>query len=591
MFTLFSNLYRLWSFVKPQKRKYFTFLVIAMVVSAALEVIAIGTIAPFLSALSNRDAFLSSETGLLLQRIISAHITTDPLVFLIVFFGLISLISGLIRVGVLWLSIRLSFDIGADISADVYRNALHEPYAVHAQNNSSELLSAISINVERVIYYVINPVLVILTSTLTFIAIFFTILILEPLLTLILVCGVLLIYLIIIFASMARVRSYSNYIPQKTSERLKLLQEGLGGIRDIILSGSQMYFSKIYENTDRPLRRAQSNLQFLGASPRYVLEAVGLFLLAVLAYTSNKANLSLSDLVPALGLLALGIQRLLPIVQQFYNAWISLKGNQSTLRDILSRLEAIKLSTDLASPVQFNRSISLKNVSFQYNETRRHVLCQLNLDIQKGCKVGFIGETGSGKSTLLDILMGLLSPTEGAVWVDDYPLTDNMSSNWRKCIAHVPQNIHLSDCSVIENIAFGVHPDDIDCERVRTAARWAQIDEVIESWPQGYDTRVGERGIQLSGGQRQRVGLARAFYRKSHLLVLDEATSALDELTETAVMDAIAEFDPDLTVLIIAHRIHTLRHCDRIVELSAGFVKWVGTYEQLVARGSQPIVS
>jgi ATP-binding cassette subfamily B protein len=210
------------------------------------------------------------------------------------------------------------------------------------------------------------------------------------------------------------------------------------------------------------------------------------------------------------------------------------------------------------------------------------VLNDLSFTIRKGTRVGFVGSTGSGKSTALDLLMGLLMPTEGELLVDNEPVTGSRVRAWQRSIAHVPQSIYLADTTLAENIAFGVPREAIDLERVRRAARQAQIAEFIESRLEGYDVSVGERGIRLSGGQRQRIGIARALYKQASVLVFDEATSALDNATEQSVMDAIDGLDRDLTIVLIAHRLTTVRRCDTIIELQNGRLVAQGTYEQLL---------
>jgi ATP-binding cassette subfamily B protein len=212
------------------------------------------------------------------------------------------------------------------------------------------------------------------------------------------------------------------------------------------------------------------------------------------------------------------------------------------------------------------------------------VLRGVNLRIPRGSRVGFIGATGSGKSTLIDILMGLLPPREGQLLIDGTPVFPDQIRGWQAHLAHVPQAIFLADISIAENIAFGVPPEQIDRERVRAAARQAQIAEAIEGWSEGYDTLVGERGVRLSGGQRQRIGIARALYKRADVIVFDEATSALDNQTEAAVMQAIEGLHPDLTILIVAHRLTTLRSCDRIVELERGGIRRIGSYQEIIGE-------
>jgi ABC-type multidrug transport system fused ATPase/permease subunit len=234
------------------------------------------------------------------------------------------------------------------------------------------------------------------------------------------------------------------------------------------------------------------------------------------------------------------------------------------------------------APLPFQDAIRFDAVGFRYSSDGPWVLDGFNFTIPKGARVGFVGSTGSGKSTTLDLLMGLLIPIEGELLVDGHSISGERLRAWQQTIAHVPQSIYLADATLAENIAFGVPPDTIDLDRVQQAARQAQIADFIESSPEGYQAHVGERGIRLSGGQRQRIGIARALYKQASVLVFDEATSALDNATEQSVMDAIEGLGSDLTILLIAHRLTTVRRCDTIVELEHGQVVAQGTYEQLL---------
>ena len=236
----------------------------------------------------------------------------------------------------------------------------------------------------------------------------------------------------------------------------------------------------------------------------------------------------------------------------------------------------------LPKPIPFSKEIKLNNLNFRYTEGSPWVLKNVNLSLKKGSHIGFIGVTGSGKSTLLDIIMGLLPATNGELIIDQLPLNNQNLRAWQAHIAHVPQNIYLSDGTIEENIAFGIENEEIDHQRVKKAAQQAQISELIGQWKDGYQTFVGERGIRLSGGQRQRIGIARALYKQASVLIFDEATSALDNETEQAVMDAIEGLDKELTILIIAHRLTTLKGCDKIVKLGKNNAINVLSYKEVL---------
>jgi ATP-binding cassette, subfamily B, bacterial PglK len=312
-------------------------------------------------------------------------------------------------------------------------------------------------------------------------------------------------------------------------------------------------------------------------------------LIAVLAYSLAGRPAGITSVIPVLGALALGAQRLLPVLQQAYSSWTAMSGGRASLSDALDLLEQplpAHADAPLPAPIPFQRGITLNRVAFSYTPRGPNVLKELELSIPKGGRIGFIGSTGSGKSTLLDIVMGLLHPTEGSLEIDDVVITPQNYRAWQAHIAHVPQTIFLADTTIAENIAFGVPLELINHDRVRQAAQKAQIAQAIESWSNQYDTLVGERGVRLSGGQRQRIGIARALYKQADVIVFDEATSALDNDTERAVMQSIESLDNELTILIVAHRLTTLKNCNQIVELDDGGVKRIGTYINIVGHPS-----
>jgi ATP-binding cassette subfamily B protein len=558
-----------------------------MVLASFTEILSIGAVLPFLAALTAPDRVFAHPAA---QPVIQSLGLTAPeqlLLPLTVTFGVAALITGAMRLVLFWASTRLSFATGADLSINIYRRTLYQPYAVHCARNSSEVINGISTKANSVIYAIVLPSLMLISSSVMLIAILIALLAVEPVIALVAFGGFGLIYTCIVGLSRRQLLIDSRRIASESTQVIKSLQEGLGGIRDVLIDGSQATYCQIYCNADLRLRRAQGNYMVIGQSPRYAVEALGMLLIAALAYSLAQQADGISKAIPILGALAVGAQRLLPVLQQAYSSWTSIRGGQVSLQDTLELLDqplpdyADKIA---AQPLSFKGTISLKHLAFRYSPQTPYVLKQLNLTIAKGSRVGFIGTTGSGKSTLLDIVMGLLQPTDGALEIDGQPVTPINNRAWQAHIAHVPQAIFLADSSIEENIAFGVPIDQIDPQRVRQAAQQAKIADSIESWPKQYQTFVGERGIRLSGGQRQRIGIARALYKQADVIIFDEATSALDNETEQAVMQAIEGLSKDLTLLIIAHRITTLKNCTQIVELGEGGIKRVGSYHDILIQ-------
>jgi ATP-binding cassette subfamily B protein len=398
-----------------------------------------------------------------------------------------------------------------------------------------------------------------------------------------------LIYACIISMTRKQLLTDSQRISHESNNVIKTVQEGLGSMRDVLIDGSQAIYCQIYHNADLPLRRAQGRNQFVSTSPRYAIEALGMVAIAILAYWLVQQTDGITKAIPILGAIAIGSVRLLPLLQQSYQAWSGIMGGQAMLQDVLELLEQ-PLPDDAGQPppkpLPFKQSIGLNQLSFRYSPDSPYILEKINLTIVKGSRVGFIGTTGCGKSTLLDIIMGLLTPTNGTLEIDGQPLTPSNNRAWQAHLAHVPQTVFLADSTIGENIALGVAKDKIDYQRMRQSAQQAQLADSIESWPNQYQTLVGERGIRLSGGQRQRIGIARALYKQADVIVFDEATSALDNETEQSVMQSIEDLSKDLskdlTILIVAHRLSTLKSCTQIVELGEGGIKRIDTYQGIM---------
>jgi ATP-binding cassette subfamily B protein len=558
-----------------------------MIFASFAEILSIGAVLPFLGALTAPNRIFELPIAQPFIQTLDLSAPDQLLLPLTIAFGLAALMAGAMRLLLLWASTRISFATGADLSIDIYRRTLYQPYAVHVARNSSEVINGISSKANSAIYGVIVPALSLISSGIMLSAILIALLSVSPFIALVAFGGFGVIYAFIIRITRKRVLINSQRIAHESTQVIKSLQEGLGGIRDVLIDGSQDAYCQIYRNADHPVRHAQGNNVFISQSPRYGMEALGMLLIAALAYSLAKQPDGIANAIPILGAFALGAQRLLPALQLVYGSWVNIKGSQASLQDALDLLEQPLpdyVGQPVAKPLPYSQRISLNQISFRYDPQGPWVLNNINFIIAKGSRIGFIGTTGSGKSTLLDIIMGLLPATEGRLEIDGQPVEEVNHRAWQAHIAHVPQAIFLADSSIEENIAFGIPKDMIDHECVKQAARQAQIADIIESWPKQYQTFVGERGIRLSGGQRQRIGIARALYKQADVIIFDEATSALDNETELAVMQAIEGLSKDLTILIIAHRLTTLKNCTQVVELGNGGILRNGTYQEIVTQ-------
>lgn len=580
-----KKLIQFWSQLNNQRQKQYGFLLVLMIVASFVEIISISMVFPFLAAITSPIQIFSHPATEPLIRILSLSSPEQLVLPLTIIFIVVTLAAGCIRLLLLLANTKLSFSTGSDVSVSIYRKTLYQPYIVHISRNSSEIINGIAIKVNAVVHITMQT-LNILSSIIIIIAITTALIYINPVIALSTIGCFALIFLAIAVITNKRLLSNGRIVARESTRVLMCLQEGLGGIRDIIIAGNQEAYSQAYLAADLPSRRAQGSTSFISASPKYVVEAFGMVLIALIAYAlTMHSNSSDSTAIPALGLIVLAGQRLLPNLQQVYGAWASMQGELASFEDVLELLSQPiieNVTNSHTSKLNFVDKIQLRKISYRYNNDAPWIIKNLDLTIKAGSCVGFIGVTGCGKSTLMDIIMGLLAPSSGTVLVDGVEVTSINVRYWHQNIAHVPQDIFLIDNSVAENIALGKRVGGIDYEKVKFVAQQAKIAETIESWPQGYDTVVGERGVRLSGGQRQRLGIARALYYDPTIIIFDEATSALDTETEEDVMKSIAKLNDKLTILIVAHRTTTLKNCDEIIQLGpAGNIIRNGTYDQI----------
>lgn len=569
--------------LSAKRRVQLVLVLLLMLLGAVTEVVTLGAVLPFLGLLA--DPSLESAVPLV-QNVLgaAAHILgVPPLLAAAILFGGMALIAGAVRLTLTWASYKFVFMVGADLGREIYSRILQQPYTYHLGHNSSETLASMN-KINMLVMGTLAAYMQMAIACLMSAFIFAGLLLIDAVVAL--AAGSLFVSLYWATSRYAkrRLTHNSKTIAESDVLKNKAMQEGLGAIRDVILDNNHPVYVAHFSRADLAQRHAQATNMVLAVSPKYVIESLGLILIAALAYVLADGPHAAAAALPVLGALALGAQKMLPYMQTIYNALATIRGNQT---GALGALELLALplpeqchfqETDL----QRNRNesdnkhiprIELKNVKFRYSDISPWVIQDVNLQIYAGQRVGFVGTTGGGKSTLTDLIMGLLTPTDGHVLVEGARLTQSNMKDWRSRIAHVPQTIYLSDTTVAENIALGVPREKIDMKRLKAAIVQAQLTEVIDNLPNGLESRVGERGVQLSGGQRQRIGIARALYKQADVLVLDEATSALDAETESKVMDAIYRLSSNLVVLIIAHRTSTLAGCDRICRFHSGRIE------------------
>jgi len=579
--SLISNIFQLWAYLGKRRKLQFIFLFILMIISIFSEIISIGSVIPFLSALTNPNALMHNSFFQPMVRFLEIKSASDLLLPLTLGFVGASVFAAMIRILILWFNTRLSASMGIQLRTDVYSRTLHQSYEFHVSHNSSELISMVTEKVGAAIQSGILHVLMSITAFLASLSIAAALLIISPIVAILASCilggGYLLIGLIV----RKRIGIYGTISAKNQPKAIKCMQEGLGGIRDVILDNSYSVFTAAYHQAASKIQLSVMRISFLSLVPKSLLEVLAIALIAIMAYFMQEGQNV--DILPVLGALALGAQRLLPNLQQIYFSWTNINSNRLVLSEVVSRIyQPLPVAAESSKELKFTDSIFLDALCFKYQGSDSYVLNNISLNISKGSKIGFIGETGSGKSTLLDLIMGLLCPSSGSMVIDGVKLNQTSIRDWQSNIAHVPQSIFLSDASVAENIAFGIPLDGIDMYKVEKSAKQSHIHEVIQGLPEGYHTHVGERGVQLSGGQRQRIAIARALYKKASVIVFDEATSALDNATELSVMQEVNLLGEDLTILIIAHRLSTLIGCDQIYKLKNGYIIGAGSYDEVI---------
>ena len=557
-----------------------------MLVGGVAELFTLAAVFPLLALMADpQDVPHSRSTELL--KMVGLNVSHFSLPLLGALFCVIAVVAAVIRISLARASQNFVFRVGYELGVSLYERMLYQPYSFHAQLNSSRIVASVN-NVQQLLSNLFMPLMQGVSALTLGSFIVAGLLIVNPPVALVAMLGFSSIYMGVSLATRGRLRKNADYIHIMRKERVQAVQEGLGGIRDVLIDNSQPVYIKKFARLDRKLRDAQAANALIAVAPRFVVEALGMVFIVGLALFLNAVHGSLAGSLPVLAVLALGAQRLMPLLQQVYSTWANVMGNRAMFLGAVELLQSPvpeRFETEgTIVPLPMNKALALKKVGFRYAPDGPDVLQDINVDIPHGSWVGFVGKSGSGKSTMMDLVLGLLKPTTGSILVDGIPLDESNVLSWQKQIAHVSQHIFLSDGTITENVAFGVATKLIDQQRVRDACREAELEDMIDALPEGFETIIGERGIRLSGGQRQRIGIARALYKRASVLVLDEATSALDDLTEASIIDAVQRLGRRYTVLMIAHRLTTLRDCDMIYRMDQGRIVEHGSYNSVIGQ-------
>jgi len=589
MFTQLKELYSLLTEDQRKKLRRLQFLVVLMAFAELGSVLSIG---PFMALVGDMSQLQSDGIVGDIYRMSGLE---DPRTFLF-WTGigvLVALtIAALISMFTIWRLSMYGARVGAELSSRLYSHYMHQPWLFHASGSSSQLTNQIAQECGRITGGIINPLMQmnarIVMAVLMAVAIF----VFNPIVA---ITG------LVIFASaymamyrIVRQRLIRNGGTITTSNRMrfKMMGEGFGGIKDALLLGRQGVFTDRFQQASFRLANAQGKNQVMSQVPRFVMELVAFgSVIFLILYLLAAHDGNLGTILPLLSVYALAGFKLLPAFQQIYRSISGIRGNLTAFEGLRDDLRASATATLQLAPSENSsehltprESIELKNVQFTYPGKAEPALQDLTINIGVNQVIGLVGASGSGKSTAIDILLGLIQPENGDLLIDGEPITKQQLRAWQNSLGFVPQSIFLADSSIRENIAFGLPPELVDEEKVQRAATMAHLDELLAELPEGLNTRVGERGVQLSGGQRQRIGIARALYHDADVLILDEATSALDGITEKLIMDAIHDFSGQKTIIMIAHRLATVKKCDSIYLLANGQVTDQGSYSELCQR-------
>jgi ABC-type multidrug transport system fused ATPase/permease subunit len=578
-----------WSVLAPAQRRAAAWTLLLSLIMAFSTIIGIASIAPFFSLLGN--PLLIDQNGLLHWLFIHSGFSSRRgfEVALGAAFMALVLIANSINLLGAFVMIRVAQSIGTDLQSTLFGEYLSRPYLFHARTHSALLFNNIMHETTRTTNEILSNIFLLVTHATTALFIIVVVTLVNPLVALAMIAALLGGYVLIYLALRDRLFHAGQVQSHFYTQLTKTVNESLGAIKEILVLGIQDFLYAGFARSCREFGRAAANTQIIGQSPRHVMECVavaGLVLAALLASGGGGIGSWLGQLT----FLGFAAYRLLPTLHQAFAALVRIRAAKAGFAviapDLLSARARVHaaVAADPLWQLTPTKEIRLSDVQFRYAAGSRLALDGVSLCIPARAAIGLVGANGSGKTTLVDSIAGLLAPSSGAISIDGMPLDESSSAAWQSRIAYVPQDIFLLDMSIAQNIALSAAPGQIDRGRLTAAAQLAQLDTLVGSLEGGFEHRVGERGMNLSGGERQRIGIARALYRDASVLILDEATNALDGLTEQELMATILRLRGRYTVILIAHRLNTVRACDLIVELDQGKIVATGSYDELSRR-------
>jgi len=573
-FNFYYLLIKLFSFIKNFKKKYLVALLFILTLSAFLEICILGFLYILIKAFTNPDYYYGTFFFQFLIKLFNLTNNQQLVLLISIFFIIVCFLSGILRLFFIYISTLFLNYIGRAVGILCYEKMIYQNFDFYFTNNTNTILSIFSTKLVFIfnsIFNTINMFYNIIIFLLTFLILSYINFYISILAT----AFFIILYILIIFFFKDKIIKNGSIIANEQPLNLKIIRETFSGFRDILLNNNQKFYTNIFSNSSNKLLKAQDKFKFIYSIPRPIIETVLLMSVGfVIAINSNNYE-SLEKLLPFLATIAVAAQRILPILNQLYTSHATNLDQTESLRFIITFLskETISFDNKKIKPLEFSKSIVLKNVSFYYNSKTSPILKDINLNILAGSRIGIIGKSGSGKSTLADLILGIVNPIKGEILVDGKSII-NKKQSWYSKVANVPQNIFITEQTIAENIAFGVEKNKIDLNKVKNVAKQAQISDFIDSKSGGYWSFIGEKGLKISVGQRQRIAIARALYKKSSLIVFDEATSSLDSDVEKLILNTIFNLNrKNYTLIIISHKFQNLKKCDFIYKIENSKLK------------------
>ena len=564
---------------------------------AALEVLGVVSVMPFLSVLGNPEIVKSNDVLSSAYAYLDFPSVDSFLLVLGVFSFMFILVSAGFRMLTHYAMNRFIESRRHAIGTRLLETYLRQPYAFFLNRHSSDMAKSILSETDLVTNNTLRPAMDLVAYTVVLLSMIILVMLVDPKVAFIVIAILGGVYALIYLGVRGVLGRIGRNRLKANKERFTAAGEALGGIKSIKLLGRESVYRQLFRRPSARFARYQATSQTLSQVPNFLVEAVALggiiaLTLALLGTRGGAADGQLGEILPLLGVYAFAGLRMKPAAQKIYSAFAKLRFGASALdsicEDLVQRSALAEIRAPVGEPLRPQKTIALQDVHYTYPNAKGQALTGINMEIPVSTSIGLVGSTGAGKTTMVDVLLGLLRPSQGHISVDGIPVTDDKLRAWQHALGYVPQDIFLTDSTVSENIALGVPRDQIDRDQVERCARMAQVhDFIVNEMPDGYDTMVGERGVRLSGGQRQRIGIARALYHDPQVLIFDEATSALDNLTEQAVMQAVRNLSHQKTIILIAHRLSTVRDCDCIYMLEKGRVAGSGSYAELSASNKQ----